>query len=128
MPPFTNPFRELLGVRVLEESEGEATITIDPVPEDLLQSRGIVHGGVYATLVDIAGGQAMRTLLAEDEYMSTADLNVSYIRPGDTTALVARGRIIKRGGLTGFATIDVLDAEGELLATGRITMAIRKRA
>lgn len=122
---FTNPFRRLLGIEVLRSAEGEATIGIDPVPDDLLQSRGIVHGGVYAALVDIGAGEAVRSLLEPGETLSTIDLNVSYLRPGSTRALTAEGRVLRRGRNIAVGTVDVLAADGTLLATGRITMAIR---
>jgi uncharacterized protein (TIGR00369 family) len=125
---FTNPFRRLLGIEVLHSEDGESVVTIDPVPEALLQSRGIVHGGVYAALVDIGAGQAVRSLLAPGETVSTIDLNVSYLRPGDTDALVARGRVLRRGQSVAFGAVDVLARDGTLLATGRASMAIRRGA
>jgi uncharacterized protein (TIGR00369 family) len=122
---FTNPFRRLLRIEVAHSADGEATVIIDPVPDELLQSRGIVHGGVYAALVDIAAGEAIRSLLAPGETVSTIDLNVSYLRPGHTDALSAEGRVLRRGRGVAFATADILARDGTLLATGRISMAIR---
>jgi uncharacterized protein (TIGR00369 family) len=123
---FTNPFRELLGIEVLHSADGEATITINPVPEALLQSRGIVHGGVYAALVDMSAGEAIRSQLAPGETVSTIDLNVSYLRPGHTDVLVAEGRVLRRGRGVAFASADILAGDGETLATGRISMAIQR--
>lgn len=122
---FTNPYRRLLGVEVLRSADGEATVTIDPVGEELLQSRGIVHGGVYAALVDIGAGEAARSLLEPGETLATIDLNVSYLRPGDTDRLVAECRVLRRGRTIVFATADILGADGTLLASGRISMTIR---
>lgn len=122
---FTNPFRRLLGIDVERSDGGEATIVIADTAPDLLQSRGIMHGGVAATLVDVGCGEALRSVLEPGEVISTIDLNVSYVRPGRAGRIEARGRVLRRGRRVAFCVTDVLDADGELVATGRATISIR---
>lgn len=52
-PPeiFDSPLDKLLGVRVVEGS-GERVVALLDVAERHFQPTGIVHGGVYATLVE----------------------------------------------------------------------------
>lgn len=120
-----NAFRELLGVRLEERGDGTATVVIDPVPEQLLQARGIVHGGVCATLVDCAGGEALRTALEPGEGAVTVDLNVTYLRPVAEGVLRACGRVLMRGRSVGIAVADVYDGQDRLVATGRASFAVR---
>jgi uncharacterized protein (TIGR00369 family) len=123
-----NPFRALLGIQVTEFGAGTATVTIDPVSPLLRQARGIVHGGVYATLVDCAAGEALATVMRADDEGYTVDLNVTYLRPVVDLALVAHGRTVRCGRTVGVAVADILDGSGALVATGRATFALRSRA
>ena len=122
-----NPFRALLGIEVTEIGTGMATVTINPVSPLLRQGRGIVHGGVYATLVDCAAGEALRTVMRDEEEGYTVDLNVTYIRPVVDLALVAHGRSLRCGRSVGVAAADIFDGSGALVATGRATFALRPR-
>lgn len=122
-----NPFRDLLGVRVTDTGPGTATVVIDPVPATLLQGRGIVHGGVFATLIDCAAGEALRTVMAAGDDGFTVDLNITYLRPVIDSPLKACGRAVSCGRSVGVAAADISDGSGALVATGRATFAIRPR-
>jgi uncharacterized protein (TIGR00369 family) len=120
-----NPFRALLGVAVTEVGPGTATVVIDPIAPVLLQARGIVHGGVYATLVDCATGEALRTVMPAGQEGFTVDLNLTYLRPVTSSRLLAYGRAVRCGRTVGVATADIHDGDGTLVATGRATFAVR---
>ena len=64
---------------------------------DHFQQTGLVHGGVTATLADIVAGFAAYTLVPKNHDVVTAELRVSYLRPGKGTKLVAEGKVIKPG-------------------------------
>lgn len=120
-----NPFRELLGVVVTDVAPGTATVVIDPIAPVLLQARGIVHGGVYATLIDCATGEALQTVMPAGHEGFTIDLNLTYLRPVTGARLVAYGRAVRCGRTVGVATADIHDKDGALVATGRATFAVR---
>lgn len=120
-----NPFRALLGVVVTDVAPGTATVVIDPIASVLLQARGIVHGGVYATLVDCATGEALQTVMPTGHEGFTVDLNLTYLRPVTGARLVAYGRAVRCGRTVGVATADIHDKDGALVATGRATFAVR---
>jgi uncharacterized protein (TIGR00369 family) len=80
---------------------------------------GLVHGGVYATLLDTAMGWAASTLAPQGQDLVTVQLNVNFIRPcreGET--LVASGEVVHSGRRTAVARGEVRTAAGELAATG----------
>lgn len=61
------------------------------------QLQGFVHGGVIATLADIASGLAAYTLLEENSAPMTAEIKVSYFNPASEGYLYAKGTVLKSG-------------------------------
>ena len=81
--------------------------------------RGYTHGGVLATLVDLAADWAMVKKLGRG--VPTIDLRVDYhaaAMPGDLTA---RGKVVRVGGQFSTAEASICDAKGKLIASGRGT-------
>ncbi len=119
-------FLSFLDLQVEAVDDGEMTLRI-PYDEKLTNhgaGEGNVHGGIAATIIDTAGGLAIRTTLDEPitAGVATLDLNVSYLRParGD---LVAEADVIRVGSTVGVAEVTVTceDDEGERVevAVGR---------
>ena len=115
-----SPFHQWLGLKVLKvEADGvelKATWREEWVvhPE-----RRYTHGGILASLVDVAADWAMVTRTRRG--VPTIDMRVDYhaaAMPGD---LIARGRIIKWGNQFSVAEARVFDESGKLLASGRGT-------
>ena len=78
------------------------------------------EGGVTATLVDAAAGVAIIGHLG-GRPATTVDLTVSYLRPVTQGKVHARSRIVKMGKTLAFATVEVKDSHGRLIATGSAT-------
>src|SRR5690554_5328073 len=114
-----NPFRHSMGMRVeWLEADGRAEISM-PITENLLQSAGIVHGGMLCTLIDSVLGTVVRATLQKVTPVATIDLNVSFLRPGGLGRLYARGEPIKVGRRVLVGVGEVFDESGRMLATGR---------
>mgnify|MGYP006274307115 FL=1 len=103
-------FLSFLDLSVEDVDDGEMTMRV-PYHEKLTNhgpGRGDVHGGIAATLIDTAGGLAVRTALDDpvDAGVATIDLNVSYLRParGD---LVAEAEVVRVGSTVGVAEVTV---------------------
>ena len=94
------------------------------------QQIGLIHGGVTATIADVAAGFAGFTLVAPDEHTVTAEIKISYLRPGHGKKLRAIGSVLKAGKTMHFcqAYVYSIDEEGteELIAHATTTMAIIK--
>lgn len=115
----SNPFRTHLSVRIESvQDTGEVEISI-PITPNLLQAAGVVHGGIFCSVIDTALGSAVRAVLQRPVKMSTIDLNVSFLRPGGEGRIYCRGRIIKTGRRVLVGTADVYDESNRMLATGR---------
>ena len=128
----TNNYWRYLGVEVLDAAEGYVRLRV-PVRDELRNADGApIHGGVISSLVDAAVGGALSTLhefAAGGVGQATLDLNVSFLGAVRSGALVAEGRILKRGGTIAFGEAELRDEAGELAAKGRVTyMILRPRS
>ncbi len=106
---------------------GFCTITGTVEPRHL-NINGIVHGGVYATILDTAMGGAVVSLLNEGETTATTSLYVEFLRTareGDT--LTARGEVLRRGRHIAFAEGALVNAEGDRLSQAHGTWYIWSR-
>jgi uncharacterized protein (TIGR00369 family) len=85
----------------------------------------VVHGGVYATILDTAMGASVVSLLADGETTATTSLYVEFLRAarkGDM--LTARGEVLRRGKHIAFAEGNLYDAAGRRLSQARGTWYI----
>jgi uncharacterized protein (TIGR00369 family) len=109
-----------VGARLERVDPDEVDVSLLVEPRHLNLS-GTLHGGMIATLADTATGLAYRTGLDDGAEASTSSLSVTFLRPGGTGLVTARGRVVKRGSRFGYAEADVVGADGTLLARAAAT-------
>lgn len=114
------PYHRWLGIEVLalhaDGIEVKATWREEWVVN---QERRYTHGGIVATLIDLAADWALVTHTGRG--VPTIDMRIDYhavAMPGD---LFARGKVIKTGRQFSTAEAHVFNSEGKLLASGRGT-------
>ena len=111
------PFARLVGIELGEiEHRGEASLHL-AVRDDLRQNRGVVHGGVTASLIDTAAAFAILTQLEPGQSTTTIDLTIHYLRPLLNGQATARARVLRAGRRLIVVNIEVVDEEGDLVAT-----------
>jgi uncharacterized protein (TIGR00369 family) len=115
-------FAGRLGVTVTDTGEGAATLTLE-VGDEHLNPAGTLHGGVVATLVDTAMGQAVRTTTEDGEVPATSQLTVTYLRPGRPGRLEVQARVRSRGQHLTVCEADV-EQDGRAVAHAVATFAI----
>ncbi len=93
------------------------------IGEQHKQQRGFVHGGMVATMADLAAGFAAVTLVPDDHGVVTADLRVSYLHPSVGHKLTAIGWVLKAGRRLHFCEAEVW-CDGLLVAKASATMAV----
>lgn len=122
-------FMKVIGATLTSIELGKVIAEI-PLEKMHQQQIGLVHGGVTATIADIAAGFAGFTLVGPDEHTVTAEIKVSYLRPAKGTMLRAIGSVIKQGRTMHFCEAHVycINEQGdeELIAHATTTMAIIK--
>lgn len=107
-------FLSWLGTSVEGLEEGRIVMSI-PYDDKLTnthpggsEDRPEIHGGVAATLIDTAGGLALRTTLENpfDGGVATINLNVNYLQRA-TADLTATAEVVRSGGSVGVSEITV---------------------
>jgi uncharacterized protein (TIGR00369 family) len=82
---------------VLESIEpGTVTIACD-FNERLTQQHGLLHGGVLASLVDVACGYAALSMLPADREVLTVEFTIHFLKPATTDRLIAVGQVVQSG-------------------------------
>jgi uncharacterized protein (TIGR00369 family) len=120
-----NPFWSLLGMELLDVRKGWAQIKV-PFSEKIVNAIGIVHGGVIFSPADSAIGVALAGLLHRDELITTVEMKINYLKPFDSGAIIAEGKIIHRGTHTAVGEAEVKDAAGNVIAKALGTYMIMK--
>lgn len=122
----SNPYWEMLGVTV-EDVQGPGQVTMGLALRPELSNRGgVMHGGAIMSLIDAAGGAAVRTMQRPGEplpALPSTDINTSFINPAQGN-VVAIGHAVRRGRTVAFAEVQVRDATGTLVALGRATYVV----
>jgi uncharacterized protein (TIGR00369 family) len=117
-----NGYAERLGARTETAEDGEARLSFE-VREEHLNPAGTLHGGVLATLVDTAMGQAVRSATGDDDVPATSQLTVTYLRPGRPGPLAVTARVRTRGEHLTVCEADV-EQEGRDLVHAVATFAL----
>jgi uncharacterized protein (TIGR00369 family) len=109
----------------LERSRpGSCTVT-GTVEKRHLNVNGVVHGGVYATILDTAMGGSVVSLLRDGEVTATTSLYVEFLRPaGPGERLSAEGHVVRRGRHLAFVEGNLQDGEGRRLSQAHGTWYI----
>ncbi|QDC11412.1 PaaI family thioesterase [Oceanicola sp. D3] len=115
------PFSKLVGAKLELFEDGRCVISA-PMREELKQHMGIAHGGVLATLADMAltfvGAMVLGPVI-------TSELKINYLRPGTGERLVARGEVVghgRRQAVTRCDVFAVVDGEEKLCAAAQGTI------
>jgi uncharacterized protein (TIGR00369 family) len=122
------PFNRFLGIEVAELRSGFARLEIPFRPElignPLLSA---LHGGVISALIDVAGGAAAMTQIALGDMLSTIDLRIDYLRPGQPHRLAAEAHVLRMGGRVASVDMKAFHPEGgTVVATGRGVYNVRR--
>ncbi len=87
-------FREHVALEVEPLDDGTSRVVLD-AGEQHLNPHGSVHGGVLATMIDVAMGTAVATTGGDSPV--TVSLTVTYLEPGRPGRLAATAHVRKRG-------------------------------
>ncbi len=121
-----NHFIEHIGLYAEEIEEGMCCLYVN-VESHHQQHHGFLHGGVTATLCDVATGIAAYTMVPDDKNVVTADLNVSYLHPSVAGKVKAVGTVVKSGKFLIYCDCKIYDllpsGKEKLIGTGRSIMA-----
>ena len=125
MPGFPHgvesPFDELLGLS-LTETGPERVAGVLPVTARLHQPTGIVHGGVYATIVETVASVGATLALEGRGVAVGIDNTTDFLRPVRDGELRVEGRPVTRGRSLQLWEVSVTDERGRPVARGRVRL------
>ena len=115
-----NPFDVHNGIRVVDVSDGAATVEVELQPDNL-NSWGSPHGGLLFTMADVACGLAAISL--RQEVMVTVNAGMDFIAATFSQGVIrAEGRVVHCGGKMCFCAAEIYDEKDTLLSRVNITM------
>jgi uncharacterized protein (TIGR00369 family) len=108
---------QMLQMRDVDEDSGPDRLTIDLDNEPrLMNHRGALHGAVVATLVDVAAGRLATRVVAEGNFVVTADMNIRYLSPVMVGPARTTARIVRAGRRSIVTTVEITDLHNGRLA------------
>lgn len=116
-----------LGIKVTAASAGYAKLRLALQDWMINADDGSLHGGILATLADMAVGAALWTVYDVGNEIAghtTTDLNITYLAPGTTPEVTAEGRALRKGRTLFVGTAEMKDTNGRMLAAARATYMV----
>jgi uncharacterized protein (TIGR00369 family) len=125
-PESPSGFMFLIGYRMVEWREDLAVIALDVRPDHLNRS-GVVHGGIFTTLVDTACGFSATFCPYAGRVRRVMTLSITTTFAGQASSGEIRAIGRKRGGGSRIVvcSAEVFNSDGELVAIGEGTYRYR---
>ncbi|MDP2645402.1 MAG: PaaI family thioesterase [Desulfobacterales bacterium] len=120
----TCPYFILLSMHLRDIGLGSSLLELD-ISRKHLQPFGVIHGGVFASIIDATAFWAVFFAIQDQNAgLTSVDLKLNYLAPIETGRIIAEGRQIKVGKAIAYAEARVSDEAGKLLAHGTSTLMI----
>lgn len=131
-------FNQFLGFRIEDMATDRVRVVFDMRPELIGHYlHGRLHGGVIASVLDVAGGLAVmrgiatyhahesaREILERFMHLGTVDLRVDFLRQGIGEQFVAEADVVRLGKRIAACAMRLSNESGKLLATGNATYIV----
>ena len=93
------PFNRLIGLKVEHIERGKVVLKVPFFSQAIGDPfRPALHGGLLSTLADTAGGLAVFTQVQDHQVVSTLDLRIDYLRPGQINCdLFGSSKVLRLG-------------------------------
>lgn len=132
------PFNQLLGLKIIHFNSEQSEIRFawqDKLIGNPMQK--ILHGGVTASALDLAGGVVAAANIIEQlgdiapdqiqqslSKLGTIDLRTDFLRPGRGNNFIATARIIRSGSKVAVARMELHNELGDHIAFGTGTYMV----
>jgi acyl-CoA thioesterase len=114
------PFNHLVGIRVVRRHRDGVTLEC-AVRDELRNWAGVLHGGVTATIADVAVGVAITNHFHEKRRATTTELKVNYFLPIRDGKIIARSHLIRIGKTRVVGRVDLFDSEKRLAGAALVS-------
>lgn len=118
-------FDDYIGTEWIQLDPDDARARIE-LRDELRQPYGLMHGGVYSSIVESLCSYVTAAAVYEDGNIAVGQsIEVSFIRSVTSGHAEFRAVARHRGRTTWIWTVEVLDDEERLCALAKMTMAVR---
>lgn len=115
-----NPFLNFMGMELLDAGEGWVKMKIAFRPEFLQPFT--VHGGAIYSLADAAAAHALMTLVLPDQYPTTVEQRINFLKAVKDQDVYCESKIIHLGKTLAYAEATMTTADGTLVAKSTATL------
>ena len=122
-PNFTAPFDSELGLQYTELTPDGARAHLEVSPK-LLQPMGLVHGGVYCSMIESMASASAYTWLATRGGGNVVGVNnnTDFLRSISSGTVYASTEPIHRGRLQQLWLVTITDADERVVARGQVRL------
>ena len=114
-----------LGLEFVDADVERGTIELAfKASEDFTNPAGNVLGAFVAAVLYDTVGPALLATLEPDQFQSTLELHVHFLRPVRPGKVVGKGRVVHRDGDMAFLEASLFDANETLIATATATARV----
>jgi uncharacterized protein (TIGR00369 family) len=112
---YDPPLQSYLGLALEESGDGASRVTL-PLRDEVRGAVAPVHGGVLATLADVACAAAIGDYDGSTSIPVSVDLHLRFFRQPKESPLLAQGRVVHRGSRVIGAECTISDGVGREIA------------
>ncbi|MDA0683923.1 MAG: hotdog fold thioesterase [Bacteroidetes bacterium] len=113
-----------IGIEFIEIGPDYLVATM-PVDHRTVQPLGLLHGGASASLLETVASVGATWAVGKDDFCVGVELNINHIKAKRHGLVKAIGRPLQLGGTIQVWNVDIEDEQGGMVATGRLTLAVR---
>jgi uncharacterized protein (TIGR00369 family) len=114
-----------LGLEFIDADSEKGTIELAfAASEDFTNPAGNVLGAFVAAMLYDTVGPALLATLEPDQFQSTLELNVNFLRPVRPGRVVGKGHVVHRDGDLAFLEALLVDSHAALIATATATARV----
>lgn len=115
-----NPFLKFMGMELLDAGEGWVKMKISFRPEFLQPFT--IHGGVIYSLADAAAAHALMTLILPDQYPTTVEQRINFLKAVKDQDIFCESHIVHLGKTLAYAEVTMTALDGTLVAKSTATL------
>lgn len=115
-----NPFLKFMGIELLDAGEGWVKMKIAYRPE--LRQPFTLHGGAIYSLADSAAAHALTTLIMPDQFPTTVEQHINFLKAVKDQDVYCEARIVHLGKTLAYAEATMTTEDGALVAKSAATL------
>ena len=121
---LTSPVAERLGLRLAEARPGSVTLCLPFDPVNVTVGT-MVHGGVIATLADVAAvSAAVSGARMVPKTGATSNLSIGFLSPAQGVTLLAEALVLRAGARQHVVRVSIATDEGKAVAEALATVVL----